>query len=149
MVKKEILNNYRDAKLGLIGDLQTKPHCHNCFYNYMCNECILDEDFHPEGQLGCIITRKHVNCGFICDKHSDFNPPTPEFLKTGRYTEINPCYKCDNPLPKRFNYLTVTIIAKNEDDRYNIATICSDLCNNCMKKLQEWLKSDGNKGYRV
>ena len=63
--------------------------------------------------------------------------------------KINNCYKCNKPLPKRFNYLMVTIISDDDNDKYNLATICSDLCNNCMKKLRAWLKSNGNKGYRM
>lgn len=70
-----MINNYRDSEFGLIGDFQGGPHCFNCFYAYSCTECPLNEDFHPEGQLKCSITEKHVNCGYVCDKHSDYNPP--------------------------------------------------------------------------
>ena len=57
------------------------------------------------------------------------------------------CYKCGSKLPEPFNYLMVTLVSENNNDR--LSTICSDLCHNCIEELKTWLKSDGNKGYRV
>lgn len=64
-MKKEVLNNYRDSELGMIGSLTKEPHCFNCAYAITCEheDCI-------EGQLICHITDFHIGCGMLCDEWS-------------------------------------------------------------------------------